>query len=67
MLLFQFVDFGHVLVLLALEVLLPLDVEFLQRFFTNLDVIFKLSLLDIRAQFVLVCHNLGLKKPNFAH
>ena len=67
MLLFQFVDFGHVLVLLTLEVLLPLDVEFLQGFFTNLDVIFKLSLLDIRAQFVLVCHYFGFKEPNFAH
>ena len=60
-------DFVHVLVLLFFEVFLPFDVEFLEGFLADFDVVFELALLDIRPKFVLVCHNFRLKQPNLPH
>ena len=65
--LLKFVDLGHVLVLLLLKVLLPLDIEFLQGFLANFNIVFELSLLDIRSKFVLVCHNFCFEESDFAH
>jgi hypothetical protein len=66
-LVFQFVDFRHVVVLLLLEVLLPLHVEFLKRLLADFNVVFELVLLNVGPQFVLICHNFYFEKSDLSH
>ena len=49
MLLFEFVDFSHVLVFLFLEIFLPLHIEFLESLLTYLNVVLELTLLNVGA------------------
>ena len=67
MLVFQLVNFRHVFVLLLLEVLLPLHVEFLKRLLTNFNVVFELVLLNVRAQLVLICHDFSFEESYLSH
>jgi len=66
-LLFKLVNLRHVFVLLSLEVLLPLHVEFLQGFLANFNVVFELPLLNIAAKFILISNDFLFKKPHFPH
>ena len=60
-------DFNHVFIFLLLKVILPLHVEFLQSFITDLDIILELSVLDIGAQFVLVGHYFYFEHADLLH
>jgi hypothetical protein len=44
---FEFLNLDHVVFFLTFEVFLPLNVEFLEGFLSDLNVVLELALLDV--------------------